>query len=121
MKTSLEQTGKDKRVPCAGRFPSAHGARTNAGAWRFLALALVAGLCLAAQAQRTATAIATVINGFVVAITITDGGAGYTEPPTVTLSGGGGSGATATALVSNGAVSLVNDNYFFPLTTIIIC
>jgi formylglycine-generating enzyme required for sulfatase activity len=72
-----------------------------------LVLALVAGLCLAAQAQRTATAAATVINGFVVAITVTDGGAGYTEAPTVTISGGGGSGATATALVSNGAVSLI--------------
>jgi hypothetical protein len=68
---------------------------------------------LAAQAKRTATAIATVINGFVVAITITDGGAGYTEPPTVTVSGGGGSGAMPTALVSNGAV-------WIPLTNVVL-
>jgi hypothetical protein len=72
-----------------------------------LALALVAGLCLTTQAQRTATAAATVINGFVVAITVTDGGAGYTEAPTVTLSGGGGSGATALALLTAGAVSQI--------------
>jgi hypothetical protein len=33
-------------------------------------------LCLCVQAQRTATATATVVNGFVVAVTVTDGGAG---------------------------------------------
>lgn len=37
-------------------------------------------------------------------ITITDPGAGYTAPPTVTFSGGGGSGATATAVITGGAV-----------------
>jgi hypothetical protein len=51
--------------------------------WHILALALAAGLGLTAQAQRTATATATVSNGLVVAVTVTDGGAGYTEPPTV--------------------------------------
>jgi formylglycine-generating enzyme required for sulfatase activity len=78
---------------------------------RWLVLALVAGLTLAAQAQRTATATATVMSGFVVDITVTDGGAGYYVPPyvppTVTITGGGGSGATATAAVSNSAVSRV--------------
>jgi hypothetical protein len=62
-------------------------------------LVLPAGLGLAAQVQRTATATATVINGSVVAYTVTDGGLGYTEPPVVTLVGGGGTGATAVALV----------------------
>ena len=75
------------------------------GHW--LALALLAGFTLAAQAQRTATASATVMSGFVVDITVTDGGAGYYVPPTVTITGGGGSGATAEATVTHGAVSSV--------------
>jgi len=75
----------------------------------FTAIALGLGLALYAQAhaQRTATATAQVVNGFVVGITVTDGGAAYVEPPTVTLAGGGGSGATATAFVANGAVSQI--------------
>jgi formylglycine-generating enzyme required for sulfatase activity len=51
--------------------------------------------------------VAQVVNGFVVSVTVTDGGAGYVEPPVVTLAGGGGTGATATALVTGGAVSQV--------------
>jgi formylglycine-generating enzyme required for sulfatase activity len=74
---------------------------------RWLALALVAGFALAAHAQRTATATATVMSGFVVDITVTDGGAGYYVPPTVTITGGGGSGATAEATVSNSTISRV--------------
>ena len=42
------------------------------------------------------------------AINVTSGGAGYLNPPTVTLTGGGGSGATATALLSNGVVIGIN-------------
>ncbi len=57
-----------------------------------------------AQAQRTATASPTVVNGFVVAVAVIDGGSGYTTPPFVTISGGGGVGATATAALLNGAV-----------------
>ena len=75
---------------------------------RWLALALVAGFALAAQAQTTATATAIVSYGFVVAYTVTAGGAGYTEPPVVTVLGGGGTGATATALVANGMVTQIN-------------
>jgi len=56
---------------------------------------------------RIATATAQVVNGFVVGATITDGGSGYTNAPTVTISGGGGSGATAIALVENGAVTKI--------------
>jgi hypothetical protein len=51
-----------------------------------------------------ATATATVVNGFVVGATVTDGGCGYTNVPLVSFTGGGGSGATATAIVSNGVV-----------------
>ena len=75
---------------------------------RWLALALVAGFTLAAQAQTTATATAIVSYGFVVAYTVTAGGSGYTEPPVVTVLGGGGTGATAVALVANGVVTQIN-------------
>jgi hypothetical protein len=46
--------------------------------------------------------------GIVNAISVTNGGSGYTSPPIVTLEGGGGSGATATATVSNGAVTTIS-------------
>ncbi len=59
-----------------------------------------------AQAQRTATATATTVNGFVVGIVLTDGGSGYTNAPAVTISGGGGSGATATAKISTNGIVL---------------
>src|SRR5208282_2339324 len=52
----------------------------------------------------TAAANATVVDGFVVAATITDGGCGYTNTPRVLIEGGGGTGAGATAAVSNGVV-----------------
>lgn len=41
-------------------------------------------------------------------IAITDGGQGYTSPPTVSFTGGGGSGAVATAVVSAGRVTAIN-------------
>lgn len=74
--------------------------------------ALIAGLVLlflgfSAMAQRTATAVPTVVNGFVVAITVTDGGSGYATPPAITITGGNGTGASATATVLNGAVDKV--------------
>lgn len=52
----------------------------------------------------SATAVAQVVNGFVVGATITDGGSGYTNAPVVTIAGDGG-GAAAVATVVNGAVS----------------
>ena len=52
-----------------------------------------------------ATATATMVNGFVVAINITGQGCGYTNAPLVEIHGGGGSGATATATVTNGNVT----------------
>lgn len=40
-------------------------------------------------------------------ITVTDGGSGYTSPPTVSFSGGGGTGAAGTAVVVGGVVRSV--------------
>ena len=52
-----------------------------------------------------ATATAVVTNGRVSGFTVTNGGAGYTGSPRITLSGGGGSGAVAgEAVVENGQV-----------------
>lgn len=41
-------------------------------------------------------------------INITNGGTGYINTPSVTITGGGGSGAVATANISNGAVTSIN-------------
>lgn len=54
------------------------------------------------------TATATMVNGFVVGATITDGGCGYTNAPAVSIQGGGGIGATATATVCGGFVTAIN-------------
>ncbi len=59
---------------------------------------------------RTATATAQVVNGFVVGTTIKDGGYGYVENPTVTITGGGGTGAKATATQINGVVTSITIN-----------
>jgi uncharacterized repeat protein (TIGR03803 family) len=56
---------------------------------------------------RTATATAVVVDHFVVSVTITDGGFGYTNTPNVRILGGGGSGADAVAVVSNGVVTSI--------------
>ena len=56
---------------------------------------------------RTATATAQIVNGFVVSATIKDGGYGYVENPTVTITGGGGTGAKATATQFNGVVTSI--------------
>ena len=53
-----------------------------------------------------AAATATVANGKVTGITVTNAGSGYTTNPTVTLAGGGGSGASAIATQTGGAVSV---------------
>src|SRR4029078_784002 len=46
--------------------------------------------------------------GIVASVTVSNGGSGYSSPPTVTFSGGGGSGATGTAIISGGAVTGVS-------------
>lgn len=53
----------------------------------------------------TATAKAAFAGVPVASITVKDGGSGYTQAPSVTLSGGGGTGATASAIVSGGKVT----------------
>ncbi len=55
-----------------------------------------------ASATRNATSEA------ITALTIQDGGAGYTVAPTVTIVGGNGAGAAATAVVTNGVVTAIN-------------
>jgi len=66
----------------------------------------VLGLNLQAQTLRTATASASTTNGFVVGITVNDGGAGYTFPPSVTITGNG-VGAGAHSVISNGVVTQI--------------
>ena len=57
---------------------------------------------------KTAAATATLVNSFVIGVSIVDGGYGYTNTPNVRFIGGGGSGAQAVAVVSNGVVTAVN-------------
>jgi hypothetical protein len=54
---------------------------------------------------RPAQATPVVVDGFIVGATLTDGGCGYTNPPTIVFSGQGGTGATAYAQISNGSVT----------------
>lgn len=54
-----------------------------------------------------ATAIATVVNGSVTDIQLTDLGCGYTNAPIVRISGCGGTGATATTTIVNGYVTSI--------------
>jgi hypothetical protein len=56
----------------------------------------------------TATATPILENDFLVGATITDGGFGYTNTPTVRIIGGGGTGAQAVAVVSNGVVIAID-------------
>jgi len=64
-------------------------------------------LCSTLMAQGLATATATVANGMVMSIIVTDGGGGYTLAPTVVINGGGGSGATAKAIISGDRVDQI--------------
>ena len=56
----------------------------------------------------TAAGTAIMTNGFVIGVSINNGGYGYTNTPLVRLIGGGGSGAQAVAVVSNGMVTAIN-------------
>lgn len=56
---------------------------------------------------QTAKVTASVVNGFLVAITVTNGGTGYTTPPSVTITDATGTGATATATVTAGVVTSI--------------
>src|SRR5581483_8152331 len=68
-------------------------------------LAGIAGKC---KQPRPATAIASVVRGFLVGFTMTDAGVGDVTPRTVRVIGGGGSGAVVTAIVNNGIVTGLN-------------
>lgn len=72
---------------------------TGAGQFKF---ALVSA---GTNVTRQATAVAAVNSGFITSYTVTDGGAGYSSPPAVTITDSTGSGATATANVSGGMVT----------------
>src|SRR5690348_3077632 len=69
-----------------------------------VAAVLIATVTFSSQAQQTAGATASMTNGFVIAITVTNGGSGYSFAPGVTITGGGGTGAIANSTISNGAV-----------------
>lgn len=58
--------------------------------------------------QKTASAAALVMNGFVYGANLVSGGNGYTSVPAVRIVGGGGSGAAASAVINDGAVVAVN-------------
>ena len=53
----------------------------------------------------TATGMPVVNSGFITSATVTNGGAGYGAPPTVTVNDATGSGAVLTANISGGAVT----------------
>ena len=78
----------------------------GAGAFKF---ALVDGGIDTTPTHTTTTGIVQVVNGFVVGVTVTDGGSGYATPPAVTVTGAG-SGATATAVLAGDAVTSVTIN-----------
>jgi hypothetical protein len=83
---------------------SAHAAGiydlTAGGATLFLNAVAYMTHCTPHAARGTAT----VVNGFVVGVTLTDYGCGYTEAPLVLFQGGGGSGASGTAVLLNATV-----------------
>lgn len=64
---------------------------------------------------RTAAGVATVVDGSVTDITITDAGSGYTASPTVTISGDG-TGATATATLGDYDFVLPNTRTWFTMS-----
>lgn len=63
------------------------------------------GVTLQVQGGYGAYATATISGGVITAVTLTNGGVGYTSNPTVVVSGGGGTGAVITATATAGAVN----------------
>lgn len=59
--------------------------------------------------KQTATSYGTcnISNGSITALVVGNSGSGYTQAPTITITGGGGSGATATANINNGKVTSI--------------
>lgn len=69
--------------------------------------ATLAGVTSGSGGGTGATATASINEGAVNDVSITNAGSGYTSAPNVSFSGGAGSGAQATAAVSNGQVSSI--------------
>jgi fibronectin-binding autotransporter adhesin len=67
-----------------------------------------ASAATASGTPTAAVALAVLSGDSVGSISVVDGGAGYTSPPRVTISGGGGSGAAATAVLNNGVVTQID-------------
>ncbi|MEI7730761.1 MAG: immunoglobulin domain-containing protein [Verrucomicrobiota bacterium] len=68
-----------------------------------------------------AKAIPVIVNGFVVGVTLTDGGCGYTNSPIVVFSGQGGSGASGYGQISGGSVTnivITSAGLGYPFTTV---
>ena len=65
-----------------------------------------------------AVAVATIVEGAVIAITLTNRGREYTSVPTLTITGGGGEGANAEAVIARGAsgTQLIESANMFVLT-----
>jgi alpha-tubulin suppressor-like RCC1 family protein len=59
---------------------------------------------ISSEVPRAATASAEVLNGFLTAVNLVNGGSGYTQPPLVIIQGSG-QGAEVTAQISNGVVT----------------
>ncbi|MGZ8919693.1 MAG: hypothetical protein ACXW3L_01790, partial [Limisphaerales bacterium] len=57
---------------------------------------------------RPATAIAEVVNGYLVGFTLIDGGAGYAYAPPIHILDGSGTGASAVASVQNGTITALH-------------
>jgi len=85
----------------------------------------ILGALPTSQYSKTATAVAitTSVGGVqsIKEILITNTGYGYTEPPTVTITGGNGSGAIATCIISTGSILNIGitdkgDRYYQPPT-----
>jgi hypothetical protein len=108
--TDLRISGADNHVYFNGLIdePAVYNRALSASEIAGIYGAGSAGKCRPNPIPRGATAVATIVNGFVVGVTITDGGWGYTSAPVVRISGAGGSGARAIAVVSNGVVIAVN-------------
>lgn len=65
-----------------------------------------------------ATAVASIANGVIVDISLTNPGRGYTSIPTVTIAGGGGEGASASAVlpIAFSGVQRIEDANFYVMT-----
>ncbi len=88
-------------VPYQGRVAVEGVSFTGTGQFRFAIYEHTNGDFATARAQ------ASITNGFVTSVVVTDGGSGYSNAVTVSFDGGGGSGATATVTVVRGVITAI--------------